>query len=133
MEEHRLTRVFAPETSHCRRQYRPTSQRQDHDDAGDREAHPRRLAARLGIVLLVRLRIGHGDPGAIHDLDRTSVPVPGQRHLLLEPLAALVHQAMQQRFGKTLARLAVPTGERRAWVQTLGDPCRIETRDRRTA
>jgi hypothetical protein len=62
MEEPGLSRVFTPETPHCRRHYRPTSQRQYHDDASDREAQARRLAARLGIVLVVRRGVGPGDP-----------------------------------------------------------------------
>src|SRR5262245_57963114 len=72
-------------------------------------------------------------PRAIHDLDRPSVPVPGRRHLLLEPLAALLHQAVEQRFRKPLARLAVPPGERRTGCQALRDARRIEPSDRGTA
>src|SRR5262245_2029034 len=87
----------------------------------------------LGIRLLVGLRVRPGDPRAIHDLDRPALPVPGRRHLLLEPLAALVPQAIQQRRGKPLTRLAISTGARGPRLQALGDACRIETRDCCTA
>src|SRR4030095_346390 len=133
VKEHGLTGLLALDATDCRRYDRSTGQRQHDHEAGDRKAEPRRLAPRLRILLLVCLRVWHGDPRAIHDLDRTAVPVPGWGHLLLEPLTALVHQAVQQRIGKTPALLAVPTGERRTRREALGDACRTETRDCRTA
>src|SRR4029453_4119644 len=87
------------------------------------------LAARLRIRLLVGLRVRHGDPRAVHDLDRPSVPVPGHGGLLLEPWPTQGHQAVQQRLGQALACFAVPAGERRTRRQALGDPCGVETRD----
>ena len=62
MEEHGLTGLRALDPPDCRRQDRSTGQRQHDDEAGDRKAQPRRLAARLGILLLVGLRVRHGDP-----------------------------------------------------------------------
>ena len=112
MAEPGLTGLLALEATDCRRQDRPTGQRQHDREAGARKTEPRRLAPRLRILLLLRLRVGHGDPGAIDALDRPSVPMPGCRPLLLAPLTALVPQAVEQRCGQTLARLAVPTGER---------------------
>jgi hypothetical protein len=96
MEEHGLTALRALDPTDCRRQNRATGQRQHDHEAGNRQAQPWLLAARLGIRLLVRLRVWHGAPRAIHDVDRTAVPVPGRGHLLLESLSALVHQAIQQ-------------------------------------
>src|SRR5229473_2781019 len=133
MKEPELTRLLALETPHCRRQDRPTGQRQHHDATGDRASHAWRLAARLRRVLLVRRRVGPGDPGALHHLDRTSVPVPSRRHLLLEPLSAQRYQAVSQRLRKALARLTVPASERRTRLEALGDARRVETCDRRTA
>src|SRR5207249_6581710 len=132
MEEHGLTGLPALDAPDCRRQDRSTGQRQYDHEAGHRKAEPRRLAPRLRILLLVRLRVWHRDSRAIHDLDRTAVPVPGGGYLLLKPLPALVHQARQQRLGKPLTRLAIPTGEWGPRLQALGDACRIEMRDRRT-
>jgi len=133
MKEHDLTGLLPLDAPHCRCQARATGQRQHDDEAGNRKAEPRRLAARLWIVLLVRLRVWHGDPRAVHDLHCPSVPVPGPGCLLLEPMATQVHQAGQQRLGPTVARLAVAAGEGRTQRQALGNARSIETRDRRTA
>ena len=94
MEEHGLTALRALDPPDRRRQDRATGQRQHDHEAGDRKAKPRLLAARLGILLLVGLRVRHGDPRAVHDLDRPSVPVPGHGGLLLEPLTTQGHQAV---------------------------------------
>jgi hypothetical protein len=111
MKEHGRTGLLALDATDCHREDRSTGPRQHDHEAGDRKAEPWRLAPRLRLRLWVCLRVRHGDPRALHELDRTAVPVPGGGHLLLEPLTALVHQAVQPRFGKTLARLAVPTGK----------------------
>jgi hypothetical protein len=91
------------------------------------------LAARLGILLLVGRRVWHGDPRAVHDLDRPSVPVPGSGCLLLEPLTTQERQAGQQRLGQALACFAVPAGERRTRREALGDARGVETCDCRPA
>jgi hypothetical protein len=133
LEEQGLAALRPLAPPDCRRQDRATGQRQHDHEAGDRKAEPWPLAAWLGIRLLVGLRVRHGDPRAIHDLDRPSMPVPGRGHLLLEPLSALRHQARQQRLGKPLTRLAIPPSERGPRLQALGNACRIEPRDCRPA
>ena len=86
----------------CRRR-----QRQQHDRPQQRETQARLLGVGLRIGLLVRIGVGQGDREAVHEHDVMAVPAPRVQGLLLQAVADLERQPLQDLRGQLAASAAV--------------------------
>jgi hypothetical protein len=76
--------------------------------------------AELGIHGLVLRGIGHGQPGAVHPLDRSASPEPALVRLLAEQAVRVARQRTDHLQRQVLTRSAIPTGPDSASSQAIG-------------
>ena len=87
-----LTSAFALVRPDGGIQRRTGGQADHHNQSGQRESHASRLCAGLGIHGLVLRGIGHGQAGAIDQLDRSTTPQPLGVRLVAEHAPRLAYE-----------------------------------------
>nr|ACN62951.1 putative IS4 family transposase [Diaphorobacter sp. PCA039] len=109
---------------------RAAGQANHHDKSRQRKTHSGRLGVGLGIQGLVLRSIGHRDPGAIDQFDRTPAPQPWRQRLLAEQAPCFARERTDHLQRQALARPAVSAGANAARAQTIGCALRCPAVDR---
>jgi hypothetical protein len=115
--------IAASITAPVARQITPTTRASGKPD-------PLGLATRLRIAFLVLRRIGHRDPGAVHQFHVASAPAPTRFRPRAHELTDGVRQTGHHRDGQALPRFAVSAGANALHAQAFRTALRRPTVDR---